>query len=255
MEVYVAQFVVFVLLVVRTTSLIVTAPILGHQAVPFQIKVGFGLFLAFVLFPLQSKLVGSIDVKLLGIVLIALQEVFVGITIGFGIGLVFAGVRYAGELIGYDMGFSLAASFDPETNASVPVIGEVLYTFTALIFILLNGHHFVLEALMLSYGAVPIGHWSMNAAAADKLISLVGLMFAVAVKFAAPAIVALFLTNIALAVLTRMMPQMNIFGVAFPLKIGVGIIVLSASFPVLIFVFKKVLAVFESSVLDLVKVM
>jgi flagellar biosynthetic protein FliR len=255
MEVYVGQFVVFVLLLVRTTSLIVTAPILGHQAVPFQIKVGLGLFLAFVLFPLQSSLVGTIDLKLLGIVLIALQEIIVGITIGFGIGLVFAGVRYAGELIGYDMGFSIAASFDPETNASVPVIGEVLYTFTALIFILLNGHHFVLEALTLSYGAVPIGQWSMSSAAADKFIGMVGLMFAVAVKFAAPAIVALFLTNIALAVLTRMMPQMNIFGVAFPLKIGVGIVVLSASFPVLVLVFKKVLSLFENSVLDLVKVL
>jgi flagellar biosynthetic protein FliR len=89
----------------------------------------------------------------------------------------------------------------------------------------------------------------------ERFISLTGMIFVVAVKFAAPVIVALFLTNIALAILTRLMPQMNIFGVAFPLKIGVGLVAVSTSVPLMIYVFKKLLVVFENNLLDLIKVM
>ena len=255
MEVYVAQFIVFLLLFARTTSMIVVAPVLGHQAVPLQLKVAFGLFMAFVLFPLQSSMAAVVDIKLVGIIVLLLEEVIVGLMIGFSAGLIFAGIRYAGELIGFDMGFTMASIFDPELNTSTPVIGEMLYTLTALLFILLNGHHFVLQALVLSYGSVPIGQLVMNPIATAKLVGMVGMIFVVAVKFAAPVIVALFLTNTALAILTRLLPQMNIFGVAFPLKIGVGIVVLSTSIPIMVYVFKKLLTTFENNLLELVKVL
>ena len=255
MEIYVMQFVVFLMLLARTTSMIVTAPILGHQAVPLQVKVALGIFLAFVLFPLQSSLAAKIDIEFIGIVVLVLEEVIVGTMIGFAAGLIFAGIRFAGDLIGFDMGFSLASTFDPESNASVQVIGEMLYTMTALVFILLNGHHFLLQALQLSYVTVPIGQLSMSAVLSDRFVSLAGMIFVVAVKFAAPVIVALFLTNIALAILTRLMPQMNIFGVAFPLKIGVGLVAVSTSIPLMVYVFKKLLVVFENNLLDLVKAM
>jgi flagellar biosynthetic protein FliR len=151
------------------------------------------------------------------------------------------------------MGYSIASVYDPETNATVPVVGEVLYTFMALLFLLLNGHHFVLQALQLSYKAVPIGGLSITAIAAEKFVGITGLLLVVAVKFAAPVIVAMFLTNTALGILTRVIPQMNIFGVVFPLKIGVGVIVLMTSVPIMIYVFKKLLLLFETNVLDLVK--
>jgi len=253
MEVYVAQFIVFLLLFARTTSLIVTAPIFSNQAIPAQLKIGLSIFLAFVLFPLQSSMAAHVDLRLFGIVVLVLQEVIVGMTIGFAASLIFVGVRYAGELISFDMGFTIASTFDPETNASLPIVGEVLYLFTAMLFILLNGHHFILQALQLSYQTVPIGKMSFGPIVAEKFITISGMMFLVAVKFAAPAIVALFLTNVALAVLTRLIPQMNIFGVAFPLKIGVGMIVLSTSIPMLAYVFKKLLVLFENNLIDLVK--
>jgi len=111
----------------------------------------------------------------------------------------------------------------------------------------------VLQALQLSYKTVPIGGLSITAIAAEKLIGMTGLLLVVAVKFAAPVIVAMFLTNTALGILTRVIPQMNIFGVVFPLKIGVGVIVLMTSVPIMIYVFKKLLLLFETNVFDLVK--
>ncbi len=255
MDIYITQFVDFVLLFARITSVVVTSPVLGHQAVPVQLKVGIGLFLAYVLLPLQRASAGAIDLRLLGLVVLILQEVIVGMLIGFAAGLIFAGIQYAGELIGFNMGYTFASTFDPETNASTPVIGEMLYSFMTMVFILLNGHHFILQAIVLSYQSVPIGHLTISAVASDNLVALTGSVFVIAVKFAAPAIVALFLTDVALGVLTRIIPQMNIFGIAFPLKIGVGLIVLSTSMPILIYVFKKLLGTFENNIVELIKVL
>lgn len=253
MEVYVSQFIIFILIFARVASLIVVAPIFGHQAIPTQVKVALAAFLAFVLFPLQSSMALKVDIKLIGIIVLVLQEICVGLLIGFAIGLLFDGIRYAGELIGFDMGFSMASVYDPETNAPVPVIGEMLYTFMALLFLSLNGHHFILQAVQLSYKAAPIGGFSMSMFLSERLVGLSGLMFVIAIKFAAPVMVALFLTNIALGIMTRVVPQMNIFGVAFPIKIGVGMIVMMTSIPIMIFVFKRLLVLFETNILELVK--
>jgi flagellar biosynthesis protein FliR len=253
MDLYVSQFIVFILMFARIASLIAVAPVFGHQSIPSQVKVALAVFLAFVLFPMQASMTFKVDIKIIGIVVLVLQEIIVGLFIGFATGLIFEGVRFAGELIGFDMGFSIASVYDPETNATMPVISEVLYTFVAMLFLSLNGHHFVLQALQLSYKAVPIGGLTLSAVASEKLVSMTGLIFVVAVKFAAPAMVAMFLTNIALGILTRVIPQMNIFGVAFPIKIGVGMIVLMTSIPILVFVFKKLLVLFETNVIDLVK--
>lgn len=255
MEIYVSHFVVFILIFLRTTSLIVTAPIFGNQAVPVQFKAALGLFLSLVLLPLQLSSAPVVDTKLLGLAVLAVQEVIVGAMIGFATGLVFEGIRFAGDIIGFGMGFTLAETFDPETNASTAVVGEMMYTLVAMYFILLNGHHFILESLQLSYASVPFGHLSLSIAVPVDLVKMTGAVFVVAMKFAAPVMVAVFLADVTLAILTRITPQMNIFGVAFALKIGVGLIVLISSLPVMIVVFKKLLGVFENDVLQLVKVL
>jgi flagellar biosynthetic protein FliR len=186
---------------------------------------------------------------------LTLKEAIAGASIGFAMGIIFAGVRYAGELIGYDMGLSMATMFNPESNTSFPVLSEMLYFFLLMIFLLVNGHHFIIESLQASYNVIPIGKWTIGEAGINKLISMTGQLFVVAVKIAAPVIVSLFLVNVSLGILNKVMPQMNIFSVIFSLKIGVGLVVLSATIPVLAFVFKKILTVFQSSILDLMKAM
>lgn len=255
MELYVSRFVLFLFLVARITSLIVVAPVIGHQTVPVSLKVALGLFLSFVMFPLALSTTANVDVQLLSIIITMLREVVVGLLMGFTAGLVFAGIRYAGELISFDMGFSLASVLDPETGFQTPVVGEFLFLFAMMVFLLLNGHHAVLQALQVSYEVVPVGAWSLNGVYAQKLIDLAGTIFVIAVKFAAPVIVSLFLTNMALAILSRIMPQMNIFSVSFPLKIGVGLLVMVASAPLFVSVLKIILRQFENSVTELLQYM
>lgn len=239
----------------RVTSLLVTAPMFGHQTIPVQVKVALGLFFAFVLFSFNANTLHIVNQTVVGLFLLGIQEVLAGASIGFAISIIFGGVRYAGELIGYEMGFSMATMIDPETSQSFPIISELLYLFLLMIFIALNGPHFILQSLHASYSIIPMGEWNVSGATITSIIGITGQMFIIAVKIAAPIIVSMFLANVALGILNKAMPQMNIFGVMFSLKIGMGIIVLSATIPVIAFVFKKLLTVFESSVIELMKLM
>ena len=255
MEIYVSQFIIFLLLFVRITALIVTAPVLGYEAVPVQVKVSLGLFLALVFYPLASNHAPQIDTRLIPLVIVALKEISVGLLLGFVLSLILAGARFAGDIIGYGMGFSMANIIDPESEQSVSLISEFFYIVSMLLFLLLNGHHFVIEALQLSYTAVPIGGLSLNTLLGAGVIKLTAFVFLVAVKLAAPIIVALFLVDVGLGVLARVVPQMNVFMVSFPLKIAVGLMMLMTTGPMMIYVFKKLLVSFESEVLALVQVM
>ena len=197
----------------------------------------------------------QVDLQLLGLVVLLGKEVAVGLMIGFATATLFAAADAAGEIIGYDSGLALATIFDPDTGQTNPMMGEFLNVVFLLVFLLMNGHHFVLQALQLSYHSVPIGGLSFSGALLGKMMGLGSMVVVVAVKFAAPLIVASFLINIALAVLARVAPQMNVFIVSFPLKVGVGFIVMMASAPMIVYVFKKLLTGFEENILELVKVM
>jgi flagellar biosynthetic protein FliR len=254
MEVYALQLVLFLLLFLRCTAMIVLAPVLGHESVPVQVKAALGVFMAFVLYPLVAAQHPQIDLQVGGLAMLAVQEVLTGLLIGFAMGLLFAGVRAAGELIGFDLGLSMAAAFDPDSDAN-NVVGGFLYLVVLLVFLLINGHHFVLQAMVLSYEAIPLNGFGVSGAVADSLVSLSGMVFMVALKCAAPVIVASFLVNLALAVLSRVAPQVNVFVISFPVKIGVGLVVLMTTVPFLVYAFKHLLAGFEEDLLQLIRVM
>lgn len=253
MGIYVSEFLVFMMVFARITAMVVIVPMFGHQAVPVQAKVAIGLFLGFVVYPLAANKGVVMNAEFIPIVLMALKEIAVGLSIGFFVGLIFAGVRFAGELISMDTGLAMAAMFDPEQNAQTTVLTESLYLLMLMVFLTMNGHHFVLEAIQLSYAAVPMGEFPFTPAVSGQLIRLTGFTFVIAVKLAAPVLVSMFLINLALSILSRVMPQMNIFAVAFPIKLGAGFAVIMVSVPLLVFVFTKLLAGFEENILELVK--
>jgi flagellar biosynthesis protein FliR len=255
MNITAAHLVLFFLVFTRVTSMLVVAPMFSYQAIPVAVKVAAGAFIALVLTPVLAARTAPVDPALPVLVIAALKEAATGLLIGFAASLLFAGIRSAGEIIAFDIGFSAANVFDPENGTQNPVLGEALYLFTMLIFLCINGHHFLLDAVRLSYETVPPGGAFAGVPAARGLVSLGGMVFVVAVKFAAPVMVSLFLTNVALAILSRVMPQMNIFTVSFPLKIGAGLAAIMVSIPLTAVVFKKSLEGFETGIVDLLKVL
>lgn len=254
MEFYATQLVLFVMIFLRCTTLIAFAPVLGHVSVPPQVKAALGMFMSFVLYPLLAARQPEVDLHLFSLAMMGAQEVLTGILIGFSMGLIFAGVRAAGELIGFELGLSIATAFDPETGSN-NIVGAFLYLVMLLVFMLINGHHFVLQALVLSYDTVPLGGFTISGPIADQVLGMSGIIFIVGVKCAAPIIVASFLMNVALAILSRVAPQVNVFIVSFPLKIGVGLLLLMAAAPLIVFAFKNLLSGFEEDIVQLIRVM
>jgi flagellar biosynthesis protein FliR len=249
------QFILFLGILSRVLPIIFLAPVTGHQSVPVTVKLALGFFLALVLTPLLGKSAPVFDVDTAALVLTALREIGVGLLIGFASSLVFIGVRFAGDLVATEMGLSMATMFDPESGTSNPILAQFFALLAMLVFLLINGHHFIIESIVLSYHAVPIGQFELSGALAQGLVRMTGMVFVTAVKFAAPVIVTQLLTNVALAVLSRVMPQMNIFVVSMPLKIGVGLLVIVASAPLMLMVLRESLLAFENSLVELMRMM
>jgi len=253
MTFYVEKFVVFMLVFIRTLSMFVTAPMYSHTSIPAQLKVGAAALFAFAIFPIISAMSPPISLDLGSLIVLAIQEVVVGSVIGFSLGIIFHGVVYAGQLFGIVMGFSISGLIDPQNGFDVPVIGQFEYIVALFIFLILDGHLFLLEALKMSYTAVPISGLKLTGSAVDFFVHMTGMVFVAAIKIGAPVIVSLFLTDVLMGIVSRMVPQVNVFFVGMPVKIGVGIFALMASLPFFVFVFGKLLGSFEGDVVQLVR--
>ncbi len=249
----IGQILIFFIIFARIISFIGVSVFFSHPAIPTPTKIGIGVFLSLLMFPLLSQTVSITQYDLLPLTILVIKEVLVGLIIGFSTTFLFSGIQFAGDLIGIDMGFALATAFDPEHGANVPVLGSMKYTIVFLVFLIIDGHHFLIQALHYSYSAIPVGGLLITDQAFRKIVYLIVQLYIVAMKISAPVLIALFLTNIALGILSRAVPHMNVFLLSFPLKIGVGFYVLIASMPFFVYVFQKLLVGFESDLVDLIK--
>jgi flagellar biosynthetic protein FliR len=232
---------VFILVLFRLGGFFVIAPFWGHSQVPQRLRIAIALVLAWLVAPLMPAAGFEVAVDLPGLAALAVREMIAGGIIGFAYAILFFGVQSAGQAAGMQMGFAIVNVIDPHTEQSVSLLGQFKFILLMLIFLLIDGHHLVLQSLLDSFRVVPLGSLHTASLVPEKLIRLTGLMFVIAVKIAAPMIVTLLLTDVALGIVARTVPQMNIFIVGFPLKIGVGMLVLAASIPLLSYVFSKLL--------------
>jgi flagellar biosynthetic protein FliR len=175
------------------------------------------------------------------IVGIGLRELLTGVIVGFGFSLLFTGLQAAGELVGLQVGFALANMYDSNTERQVGVLGEFELLLGLLTFFAIDGHLLMLRAFFDSYKVVPLAGLQFTANGLDAIIRLSGAMFIIAIKVAAPVMAAIFLTEVALGIAARTVPQMNVFIVGFPLKIGVGLFMFASALPLFSSVFGKLL--------------
>ena len=255
MTFYAEKFVVFLLVFIRTLSMFATAPLYGNQAIPAQVKVWAGAAVAFALFPLVAVHTGTLSLDLGSLIILAIEEVIVGSAIGFTMGLIFMGIDYAGELLGIEMGLSISSLIDQQSGVNVPVIGQFEAIMATFLFLIMNGHLFLLQALQMSYTAVPISGMKLTGAAVNFFVSLTGVVFVAAIKISAPVMVSLFLADVVLGIMARMVPQVNVFFVGMPITIGIGVVLLIASLPFFVLVFGKLLEVFEDQTVQLLRLM
>ncbi|MCZ6632280.1 MAG: flagellar biosynthetic protein FliR [bacterium] len=226
----IAEFQIFLLLFVRMIGILAVAPIFGHRTVISQTKVGFALVLAIVLYPVVPVTL-ALTPDLMPYFFVAVKELILGMIFGFVSRLTFVAVQFAGEVIGIDIGFGVVNIIDPMSGGQVSVIGTFKNLIALVTFLIIDGHHIILLAMTKSFEMVPLGGIQLTEMLARGLISMSAGVFAMAIQMAAPIITALFLTSLALGIMARTVPQMNVFVVGFPLKIGIGMAMLAISLP------------------------
>jgi flagellar biosynthesis protein FliR len=227
------RFDIFLLLFVRMMGLFATAPVWSNKMVPAQIRVGLAMVTAVVVSPLFTSMEPGLVLEtgqaldpvqsLPGLVVLAVRELLVGMVIGFVAALAFAAVQLAGQLLDLNLGLSMVNLLDPMTNTQMPVMGNFLYILALLIFFTINGHHMLLRAVMDSYVLVPLGAATLGQPLAQSVVNMGASLFLLGFKVAAPALAAVFLTTVALGILNRAVPQMNVFVIGLPVQFAVGI--------------------------------
>lgn len=215
----------FLFVFVRVGIIFATLPFFSAEILPRRITAILAFFLSLVLMPVVPPAAITMDqlnVLALGVFLI--HELLIGLCLGLTVNVIFAGVQIAGQLMGFQMGFAIANVVDPMTGANAPITANVLYITTFLLFLSFGGHHLLIKALVESYYIIPMEARFPQQSYLMAAINYAAQMFIVAVKVAAPVIGVLLLINISFAITARAIPQMNVFIMAFPLTIAVGLI-------------------------------
>lgn len=225
-----AWLVAFFFPLARILALIATSPVFSTAGVPGTVKLGLGIALTVAvssaLPPMPAISPGSWEGMLL-----LIQQILIGVAMGFSLRIAFAAIDFAGELIGLQMGLSFAQFYDPNAGGSVSVITQFLGLLAVLIFMSMDGHLMLLQLLVQSFTWWPVGSGSQLHAAA--VVSWGASLFSSGLLLALPIITALLIVNLALGVLTRAAPQLNLFAVGFPVTITVGFGLVFLSLPFL----------------------
>jgi len=214
----------------RILALLATAPVFNSAGLSLQIRLVVGLAISFALAPALPAMPAISPGSWVGMMVLA-QQIIIGVTMGFTLRLVFSAVDLAGELIGLQMGLGFASFYDPHTASQTSVISEFLGLLTTLLFLALNGHLLTLSALADSFTLLPVTTTPFAAKGIAAFLSWAAMLFSAGLMLALPLIAALLITNIALGVLSRVAPQLNIFAVGFPVTIVAGFVVLMLSMP------------------------
>jgi flagellar biosynthetic protein FliR len=216
----------------RILGLIAAAPLFGNTAVPVSIKVSLGVLLAAIMAPAIPALPAADPMSMAGF-LILVQELLVGLALGFSMRIVFAAIEMAGELSSLTMGLGFASFFDPMTAGRSSAVSQFLTLVATMAFLAANAHLVLLQALAESFITLPVSSTPISVGAPLELARWGARIFSAGLQLSLPIVAALLITNVALGILTRAAPQLNIFGIGFPVSLGVGLLVLSLTLPYL----------------------
>jgi flagellar biosynthetic protein FliR len=224
-----SQVKLFSLVLVRVTAFMLMGPVFGRRMIPPVVTVSLSALLALLLTPLVKAPAVPLPDDPVRFGLLAGGEILVGLVCGFIMFLVFMSVQLAGQVVDMQMGFGVANVIHPGLGTQVPLIGFFQFLLATLFFLLLDGHLRIIELMAFSFDKVPVAGVAYDSSIFALLVRSFGELFSVAIRVAAPALGALLLTMASLGILGRLVPQINLLIVGFPLTIAVGLITVAAS--------------------------
>lgn len=216
----------FVLVMTRISGMMATAPLISTYPIPPQIKACLTALVAFIIYPLIAKVspIEHMPTDLLGLGIMSLKEVIVGSIIGFCMNLIFVSIQIAGQLISIQMALAISDILDPVTKTQTPVIGQFYLFIAMIVFLYINGDHYLFTSVVDSYNLIPIdANFILQGALVEKIIFFTSQIFVIAFSVVMPVYSVLLIMTVLLGFTSKMMPQMNIFTLAMPFKIYVGI--------------------------------
>ncbi|MEW6702965.1 MAG: flagellar biosynthetic protein FliR [Bacteroidota bacterium] len=254
-EILIGDFVIVLFIFLRIISMIIAAPVLGNNAFPLLAKIFLAFVLAYITFLTIDKSKIVLEINLVSIIINAAREIITGLIMGYMLNFIFYGISFAGTLIGYDMGLMFAEVLNPLQEINNNVIGEVIYYVSMMIFLLINGHHHVISAVTASFNVIPISKFTVTLPAIQVLVKYSFAVFTIALKIASPILVSFFLIHIAEGIISRVIPNIQVFFVTQPAKIGLGFVFLSALAPIYVFAIKNLLQSYEAQLTEIIKAM
>ncbi len=251
----VPRLMVFLLALARVSGLFLFAPILGSRTAPVRVRAVLVFFVAVAMLPVLPASAAAEVGALAPASYFAdmLREVGIGFAIGLVAQLVFGGVELAGQLSGVQMGVGLATLIDPNNQDQITSLAQWANLIALLLFLAIDGHHLLIRAVAESFTTVPIGGGFPASGGPAMVLSLAGGMFTLALKIAAPVMVLLLMVNGAMGVLAKLIPQLNVFIVGFPLNVGAGLLVMAAALPFTLHVLEGAFADLARSLAALVR--
>lgn len=222
---------------VRFMALIMSAPILSSRAMPLRVKILLGFLLATTIAPLVTAPVPNSDFLLL-----LIQNILVGIIIGFSLRLIFAAIEFAGDIAGLQIGLGFALLIDPMSSRQTPLIGNFFGVLASLVFLAINGHLMLIIQLVESFKVIPLNGEGLQLINFSVVVSWGSELFKIALLLSLPVVVVLLIVNISLGIMARIAPQLSIFSVGFSLSLVVGLLVLWVSLPYFAAPFERYLA-------------
>lgn len=228
-----AQIFSFLLTLCRVSLVLFMLPFFGGANVPNPVKAALCVVMSLALWPKLSFPGAGFPADMWTIGLMILGELLLGLVLDLSVRVLFAAVQTGGSLIGFQMGFSMINVVDPLTGTSDVITAHFLYMVSLLVFLAVGGHLHLLRGLALSFQIIPPGGLLITPMLTNQILALSGQIFVLGIKVAAPVMVAVFLVDLALALVARAAPQMNVLFIGFPLKISVGFLFLGMLFTVM----------------------
>ncbi|MDK2820384.1 MAG: flagellar biosynthesis protein FliR [Clostridia bacterium] len=244
MIIHINQAEIFFLVLVRITSFFVTAPFFGIRGVPVLARAGLGLLVTILIFPVMPQAQLSFDFNWTYI-LALINETLAGLSLGYLTNLFFTVIQMAGQVLDINMGLAMANLFDPQNGASTTIISHCFSILGLLLFLQIDGHHTLLLELKESFSYLPLGGLNFDGGFTWTVVKLFSSSFALAIRIATPIIAVLLISDLSLSLIARTVPQLNVFILGFPVKVGLGLLSLIVSLPLLLTVFRSIFSQLE----------
>jgi flagellar biosynthesis protein FliR len=223
------EVIIFALVLGRVAGIFAAMPSFGGRAVPMNIKAVTVIMITLVCFPVLKIIPPPMPTDTFSLGLLALSEVALGLSLALVAQMVFSAVEFSGQIIGMQMGLTISAIIDPTRGNQVQLMSVLQSLLATLLFLALDVHHVFIRAIVESFSIIPIGGWHITGELVSFLVQRTSDIFVIGIRLAAPVMVSLLLASVALGIMARAFPQMNIFIVSMPLNVGLGFLIMGGT--------------------------